>query len=183
VKSCFEAIGIGIADQLNGDERFILEHHRDRIAALLRSQPDIVVSEDVCAGFLNGFLSVGAYLVPDGSIEQESMQPVLGGIYLLAEAVEDVPDGGDPAGFFGRLAKTMDAEGDLVALSATDRSTIKDLVRSMFSTTPDVPLNRNTLSGYVLGLMYGGPYLPTHDGAGLARLMAGVRHLADTLPH
>jgi hypothetical protein len=52
----------------------------------------------------------------------------------------------------------------------------------MFTTTPDVPINHATLAGYVLGLMYATPYLPTDDVTGPAMLIATVRHVAADLP-
>ena len=161
--------------------RPLFEHHRDLIVAGLTATPGVAQDEDTCAGFLNGFLTVRAHIVADGSVEQESMFPVLGGLYLAALALQDT----DPADtardgeFFEGLAGALDGEAAVVA-SAAELLVWQGRVRAIFATTPDVPISQAALAGFVLGVMYAGQFLPDDDvHAGV--LFATVRHMAQDL--
>jgi hypothetical protein len=61
---------------------------------------------------------------------------------------------------------------------APHRDSTEDAIRRIFGTTPDVPVNRESLAGFVLGVMYSHRYLPT-DGDVLTAIMVAAYHLAD----
>ena len=57
-------------------------------------------------------------------------------------------------------------------------SAAEDAIRRIFATTPDVPINRESLAGLVLGVMYSHRHIPA-DGKVLAAIMAAACLLAD----
>jgi hypothetical protein len=135
----------------------------------------VPVTQDSLAGFLNGFLLAGTQFATDELIKRQNdaMFPVIGGVYLLgAEApVSCRPAQLDAlkAGFFQRLSGPLRDDllpqpDDVQRLYAVAEYAI----RRIFGTTPDVPINRESLAGFVLGVMYSHRYMPT-DGAGLTR--------------
>lgn len=177
VRSCFAGLARGFeAHLVEGTEsRWFFEHHRGRIAELFASQPDLPLHQDTVAGFINGFMITGAYFVADGSVEQQSVGPALGGALLLGQ---DLPIEDDPAdvtagfSFFERAAEAVD-EPDETGIA-------RDLVWSAFKTTPDVPITCASLGGFCLGVLYTIPYLTGSD-AGPAALLAAACELAHDL--
>lgn len=176
VRSCFVGLASGLqADLAEGSEyRDLFEYHRGRIAALFASQPDLPLHQDTVAGFVHGFLTVGAYFVPDDSVEQQSMFPVLGGALLLGQ---DLRIDADPAevtaglSFFERAAPAL---GD-----PDPTGTVRDLVWRAFAMAPDVPMTCASLGGFCLGVLYTIPYL--YVDAGPAALITAACELAHEL--
>jgi hypothetical protein len=177
VRSCFAGLADGLrADLVEGSEyRELFDYHRGRIAALFASQPDLPLHQDTVAGFLHGFLVTGVHFVPAGSLEQESMFPVLGGALLLGR---DLPIDADLAaatagrGFVERAAATL-ADPDLGGAAL-------GLVREAFVMAADVPMTCASLGGFCLGVLYAAPYLPER-GPDPAPLIAAACQLARDL--
>jgi hypothetical protein len=158
VLSCFETLAEGIAADLDDPEhRPTLDYHQRRITDLIGTQPELSASQDTAAGFLYGFMAVGAWFVGENSIEQAAMWPTLGGIYLYALSHPQRGDD-DPTGFFDRLELTL-GEPDQPAVDAAATSAAADLIRSLFAGSPDVPITPTTLAGFILGVLYATPYL------------------------
>jgi len=175
----------GVVDQLADEEmRQLLEQHRDRIVGLLTETPGLSLDENTCAGFLHGFMTVAAYFVPDDSVYQQSMFPVLGGTYLAAidAPPEATPNLAGARRFLADLAAAMDADPDAVILSTAQRAILEERIRGGFATTPDVPIDHATLAGFIVGLMYATNFLPSDDATGPIMLIATVRQIADDLP-
>jgi hypothetical protein len=182
VRRCFERLATALMDDLTSTEwRPLFDHHRDRIAEYFDSQPGLVVDQDICAGFLNGFTTAGAYFVPDGSVHQQAMFPALGGILLMALAAE-TGNGNPPTdwarGFFTRLAAQLDANPMEASLSDKELEVMQGLVEASFAATPDVPVTLASLAAFVLGVFYTMPYLGRTDAGGPLMLVATVRHMA-----
>jgi hypothetical protein len=177
LRSCFEGLAVGLQTHLveGSESRQLFEYHRGRIAVLFASQPDLPLHQDTMAGFVQGFLVTCAYFVADGSIEQESMFPVLGGALLLGQ---DLPIKADPVdvtaglGFFERVAKVLDDTGPA--------DVIYELVERAFTLAPDVPMTCASLGGLCLGVLYSIPYL-TESDAGPAAMLAAACELAHNL--
>ncbi|MGH3929821.1 MAG: hypothetical protein ACRDTF_07575 [Pseudonocardiaceae bacterium] len=174
VRSCFAGLANGFQAHLveGSESRQVFEYHRSRIAAIFASQPDLPLHQDTVAGFVQGFVITGAYFVADGSVEQESMGPVLGGALLLGQ---DLPIDADPVdvtaglSFFERAAEAL-GEPDETGI-------VRDLVWSAFTMIPDVPMTCASLGGFCLGVLYATPYLTGSD-AGSAVLIAAAYELA-----
>jgi len=128
------------------------------------------------AGFLQGFIVTGAYFVPEGGVEQESMFPVLGGTLLLGQdlPLDDDPDSTAGCGFFERAVCAMEVP--------EPPDDVCDLVRRAFALVPDTPMNHASLGGFYLGVLYSGPYWSGSDANPAAWLAAACR-LAGDLPH
>ena len=172
VRSCFAGLAAGLqADLVEGSEyRDLFDYHRGRIEAVFASQPTLPLHQDTVAGFLHGFLYTGAAFVPMGSLEQESMFPVLGGVLL---AGQDLPIDTGPVsaglGFIEQAAAT------LVGLDLVEAAV--GLVREAFAAAGDVPMTCASLGGFCLGVLYAAPYLPEH-GIDPAPLIVAACHLA-----
>lgn len=178
LKSCFAGLGQGLARHLDDPEqRTLFDYHRDRIAGVLADNAvELADNQDAVAGFLNGFLATVATFVASGSIEQETTFEVLGGIYLLGLKTEaDGTDEADGRDFIARLVMTVETE--VQEPDPDDVTAAVGVVRDMFDTTPDVPISYASLSGFVLGMFYAGPYLPART-TGLENLFAAVSQLA-----
>ncbi|MGH3921734.1 MAG: hypothetical protein ACRDTT_02470, partial [Pseudonocardiaceae bacterium] len=159
------------------ESRQLFEYHSGRIAAIFASQPDLPLHQDTVVGFVHGFLISGAYFVADGSVEQESMFPVLGGALLLGQdlpvvAYPDDVTGG--AGFFERAATVV------CDIHPTD--VMYELVHRAFAFAPDVPMTCASLGGFCLGVLYTAPYLTGSD-VGPAELITAACDLARDLTH
>jgi hypothetical protein len=156
------------------ESRELFEYHRGRIESLFASQPDLPLHQDTVAGFVQGFLVTGAYFVPDDSVEQQSMFPVLGGALLLGQ---DLPIDTSPAhivagrGFFERAALAMDGSGH--------PSVAYELVQRAFALAPDVPMSRASLGGFCLGVLYASPYLSGSDADPTVLISAACQHARD----
>lgn len=176
VRSCFVGLASGLQAHLaeGSESRELFDYHRSRIAALFASQPDLPLHQDTVAGFVHGFLTVGAYFVPDDSVEQQSMFPVLGGALLLGQSLRIEADPTDVTtglGFFDRAAP---------ALGGPDPTgTVRDLVSRAFAMAPDVPMTCASLGGFCLGVLYTAPYL--HVDTGPAVLLTAACELARDL--
>lgn len=178
LRSCFEGLAVDLRCHLvEGTEtRDLYEYHRGRIAELFASQPDLPLHQDTVAGFLHGFVLTGEYFVPEGSVEQQSMSPVLGGALLLGQELPIEPDAAHSAagsGFFERTAHAA------VLVEPDETGLFRALVRSAFEMTPDVPICYATLGGFCLGVLYTVPYLTTD--AGPAGLLGAACELAREL--
>lgn len=177
MRSCFAGLADGLREQLaeGSESRELFEYHRGRIEALFASQPDLPLHQDTVAGFVQGFLVTGAYFVPDDSVEQQSMFPVLGGALLLGQ---DLPIDTSPAdtvaerGFFERFT---------LAMSDFDHPSVAyELVQRAFSLAPDVPISRASLGGFCLGVPYANPYyLPASGADPMVLISAACQHARD----
>jgi hypothetical protein len=178
LKSCFAGLGEGLAQHLDDPgQRTLFDYHRDRIAGVLADNAvELATNQDAVAGFLNGFLTTVATFVANGSIEQEATFEVLGGVYLLGVKTEsDVVEAADGREFIARVVMTVETEVQEPDPEEVIAAT--GVIREMFSTTPDVPISYASLSGFVLGMFYAAPYLPTNT-TGLSNLFAAVSQLA-----
>jgi len=177
VRSCFAGLASGLQEHLaeGSESRDLFEYHRNRIAAIFASQPDLPLHQDTVVGFVNGFMLSGAYFVSDDSVQQESMFPVLGGALLLGQ---DLPIDADPVdvtagfSFFERAAPAM-GEPDPTGVT-------RDLVCKAFSMAPDAPMTCASLGGFCLGVLYTAPYLTGSD-TGPAALLTAAGELAREL--
>ncbi|MGH4020632.1 MAG: hypothetical protein ACRDT0_15650 [Pseudonocardiaceae bacterium] len=181
VRSCFAGMAEGLREHLveGSESRDLFEYHRGRIAGMFASQPDLPLHQDTVAGFVLGFMVTGTYFVPDGSVEQESMFPVLGGALLLGQ---DLPLDADPDSTAGHgfVERATRAGRELDVPEPPDE--ICDLVRRAFALAPDVPMCYASLGGFCLGVLYTNPYLSGSD-AGPAMLLAAACQLACDLPY
>jgi hypothetical protein len=175
VRSCFVGLAAGLrADLVEGSEyRELFDYHRGRIEAVFASQPDLPLHQDTVAGFLHGFMFTGAWFVPEGSLQQESMFPVLGGALL---AGQDLPIDTGPVTAGRRFIEQ--AAATLLSLALDDAAL--GLVREAFAAAGDVPMTCASLGGFCLGVLYAAPYLPEH-GADPAPLIAAACQLARDL--
>lgn len=185
VRSCFAGLAIGLREHLaeGSASRELFDYHRERMEALFASQPDLPLHQDTVAGFLQGFMMTAAYFVADGSVEQESMFPVFGGALLFGQ---DLPIDTSPAGiaagpgFIERAALALDG-----ARGIGHPSVVYELVQRAFAMIPDVPMNRASLGGFCLGVIYTIPYLsgPGPDlGTDPASLISAACQHARDLP-
>jgi hypothetical protein len=184
VRSCFAGLANGLREHLveGSESRELFDYHRGRMEALFASQPDLPLHQDTVAGFLQGFLTTAAYFVPDDSVEQESMFPVFGGALLLGQ---DLPIDTSPAGiatepgFIERAARAL-----ACASGAGHPSVVYELVQRAFAMIPDVPMNRTSLGGFCLGVLYAAPYLsgPGPAADPITLISAACQHARD-LPH
>lgn len=177
LRSCFEGLAVGLRTHLveGSESRQLFEYHRGRIAAIFASQPDLPLHQDTVAGFVQGFLVTCAYFVADGSVEQESMFPVLGGALLLGQALPIEADPIDVTaglGFFERAAQALD--------DTDPADVIYELVERAFALAPDVPMTCASLGGFCLGVLYSTPYL-TGSGAGPAAMLTAAWEFAHNL--
>jgi hypothetical protein len=174
MRACFAALADGLKADLStdSDHRLLYEYHAGRIRSIFGNQEDLPLHQDSVGGFLHGFLVTGAHYVPDDTLEQEAMFPVLGGTLLLAR---DLPPGpADPTAghlFVHRLAVTV---------AGIDPAPGTRLVHEAFAIAGDIPLTCATLGGFSLGVAYTHPYLPRH-GPDPTTLIAAACHLARTL--
>ena len=185
-RSCFRGLRKALHTHFRDESiRKGYEDAREQIVDLLGSQPDVPITQDSLAGFLNGFLLACTQFATVELINQQNdeMFPVIGGVYLLAARA---PLSCKPAqldalktGFFTRLSGPLRA--DRLPQSPDVRqqnSAAEDAIRRIFATTPDVPINRESLAGLVLGVMYSHRHIPA-DGEVLAAIMAAACLLAD----
>jgi hypothetical protein len=175
VRSCFAGLAAGLrADLVEGSEyRGLFDYHRGRIEAVFASQPELPLHQDTVAGFLHGFLFTGVAFVPDGSVAQESMFPVLGGVLLAGQDLPiDTGSASAGCGFIEQAAAT------LVGLELAEAAV--GLVRQAFAAAGDVPMTCASLGGFCLGVLYAAPYLPEH-GPDPAPLIVAACHLARDL--
>jgi hypothetical protein len=77
-----------LADE--GDALLTFEYHAEQIRRRFARHADVAMHQDGVAGFLHGFLMAGGFFVPDGTMGQQAMFPVLGGALL---AGQDLPAG------------------------------------------------------------------------------------------
>lgn len=185
-RSCFrglrEALCAHLSDELL---RKSYEEARAQIEELLSTQPDVPVTQDSLAGFLNGLLLAGTQFATPELIEQhnDAMFAVIGGTYLLGAqaplSCRPAQLGALRAGFFRRLSRPL--LDDLLPQSADAEqrcAAAGEVIRRIFSTTPDVPVNAESLAGFVLGVMYSHRFLPA-DGEGLLAIMMAAYLLAE----
>ena len=185
-RSCFRGLRKALHTHFRDESlRQGYEDARDQIADLLGSQPDVPITQDSLAGFLNGFLLACTQFATIELINEQTddMFPVIGGIYLLAAKapLSCQPEQLDAlkAGFFRRLTGPLGADFRSQPADARQRNAAAgDAIRRIFSTTPDVPVNRESLAGFVLGVMYSHRYVPA-DGEVLAAIMVAACVLAD----
>jgi hypothetical protein len=184
-RSCFRGLSKALSAHLSDEPlRKSYQEASAQIEELLSTQPDVPVTQDSLAGFLNGFLLAGAQFATPDLIERhnDAMFAVIGGIYLLGA---QAPLCCQPAqldtlraGFFRRLSgplldDLLQQPADIKRRNAAPAQAIG----RMFSTTPDVPVNAESLAGFVLGVMYSHRFLPT-DGEGLLAIMMAAYLLA-----
>ncbi len=129
--------------------------------------------QDSVAGFLHGFMMAGAYLVPDGSVEQGSMFPVLGGVLLVGRYLPVGPARTSfGRKFMARLAVLLDDwEGDTEQACA--------VVRDAFVVAGDVPMTTASLGGFCLGVLYAMPYLVATQADPVPLIAAACRLAGD----
>jgi hypothetical protein len=179
-----------VAEHLDREDmRVLFEYHRDRVAGLIASQPEVPANETTVAGFLNGFRTGATALSDDPYLTADTMHPQLGGIYLYALATLDqhteptdaVPaDQPEARGFFARLSETLQEEPAYHDLTDDQHTFARELVRNAFAGTPDVPINANSLAGFVLGLLYATPFVGERGVVTVVALMGAAKAL---LPH
>ncbi len=161
MRSCFVGLADGLRDHLAPGSDLLILHarHRQRIAGVFASQPDLPLDQDSLAGFLHGFLVAGAHLVPPGGVQQQAMFPVLGATVLLARTLPINP-GPATRGrrFIGRLALTLPPEEP--ADTQADTAVAAGLVTEAFEFAGDVPITCASLGGFCLGVLYTAPWLP-----------------------
>jgi hypothetical protein len=85
-RSCFRGLREALADHFSGDrirEGYAAEEAL--IRELLRTQPDAPVTQDLLAGFLNGYMLAVAEFGSEDLLSQrnDAMFSVIGGIYLV----------------------------------------------------------------------------------------------------
>ncbi len=85
-RSCFRGLRAALADHFSDDH--IREGHEAEealIRELLRTQPDAAVTQDLLAGFLNGYMLAVAEFGSEDLVSQhnDAMFSVIGGIYLV----------------------------------------------------------------------------------------------------
>jgi hypothetical protein len=185
-RSCFRGLRKALHTHFRDESiRKGYEDARDLIADLFGTQPDVPITQDSLAGFLNGFLLACTQFATIELINEQNddMFPVIGGVYLLgAKApLSCQPEQLDAlkAGFFRRLTGPLRADLRPQPADVRQRNAAaEDAIRRILGTTPDVPVNRESLAGFVLGVMYSHRYLPT-DGDGLTAIMVAACHLAD----
>jgi hypothetical protein len=153
------------------DSRAFFEYHRTAIRSLFATQPDLPLHQDSVAGFLYGFVTAGVCLVPDGSVEQRSMFPVLGGVFLLGRYLPVGP----PTTNVGR--RFMDRIGAALGDWDGDVGPACAVVRQAFAVAADVPMTTASLGGFCLGVIYAMPYL-IRSGADPVPLIAAACRLA-----
>ncbi|MBV9162096.1 MAG: hypothetical protein JO309_16475 [Pseudonocardiales bacterium] len=176
VRSCFAGLARALQGHLvKGCElRDLFEYHRGRIEAVFASQPDLPLHQDTVAGFVQGFVVIATYFVPDDSVEQQSMFPALGGALLLAQ---DLPIDTSPTnitagrGFIERTALVLDGSGH--------PSGLYELVQRAFTLVPDVPMSCASLGGFCLGVLYATPYLSGSAVDQMALISAACQHAHD----
>ena len=174
MRSCFAGLADGLRDHLADDSEHVVlfDYHRHRIAEVFASQPDLPLHQDSAAGFLHGFLTTIAHLIPADGVQQQTTFPILGGTLLLGRDLP-VPDAATTAGhaFTDRLAAIL---ADHDAGSPTDAAI--DLVRGAFEIAGDVPVTCAALGAFCLGVLYASPWLPDHTDP--TPLLAAACHLA-----
>jgi hypothetical protein len=175
-RACFTCLACGLeVDLTEGSEsRALFEYHRTAIQSLFATQPDLPLHQDSVAGFLHGFLMAGTYLVPEGSVEQGSMFPVLGGVLLLGRYLPVGPARTNVGRrFMARIAALLgDWDGEVGPACA--------VVRHAFAVAGDVPMTPASLGGFCLGVIYATPYL-VPSGADPVPLIAAACRLAAEL--
>ena len=185
-RSCFRGLRKALRTHLRDESlRTSYEDAAAQIEELLDSQPDVPLTQDSLAGFLNGFLLACTEFATIELINQQNdlMFSVIGGTYLLgAEApLSCPPEQLDAlrAGFFRRLSGPLLADLLPQPAEVQQRNAVAgDAIRRIFGTTPDVPVNRESLAGFVLGVMHSHRYIPT-DGEALTAIMVAAYLLAD----
>ncbi|MBV8541953.1 MAG: hypothetical protein JO268_15680 [Pseudonocardiales bacterium] len=173
VRSCFTSLANAFEDRLAEDSeiRELADYHRGRIESVFDSQPDLPLHQDTVAGFLQGFVITIAYYVPDGSVEQQSVFPVLGGALLLGQ---DLPIDTSPArsaagrGFIERAVVVLE--------DARCTNIAYELVKQAFNLVPDVPMSCASLGGFCLGVLYASPYVTGPAADQTALMSAACRH-------
>jgi hypothetical protein len=185
-RSCFRGLRQALADHFSDDHvRAGYEAEEAVIREVLRSQPDVPVTQDMMAGFLNGYMLSVSELASDELVSQhnDAMFSVIGGIYLVGGGapLSCPPEHLDSmrAGFLRRLEHGLPDE----LLRQPDRvgtqyAALRNEILRIFSTTPDVPVNIESLAGFVLGVMYSHRYVPAVSQA-LTDLLAAAYLLAD----
>lgn len=184
-RSCFRGLREALSTHLSDESlRKSYEDERAVIEEVLETQPDVPVTQDSLAGFLNGFVLAGTQFATPELIAQhnDAMFAVIGGTYLLgAEAplsCRPVQLDAVRAGFFQRLSRPL--FDDLLPQPAEVEqryAAALEAIRGIFGTTPDVPVNAESLAGFVLGVMYSHRYMPT-DGEELTAVMVAAHRLA-----
>src|SRR5437773_5976752 len=150
-RECFVRLAIRLEQDLTegSASRALFEFHRTVIQSLFSNEPDLPLHQDSVAGFLYGFRAAGSYLLPAGSLEQEAMVPVLGGLLLVGRYLPLGP-AWTRAGrvFLARIAAALDCwDGDAVVAVP--------IVRGEFAAAGDVPMTTASLGGCCLGALYG----------------------------
>jgi hypothetical protein len=161
------------------------DQQRDLIAEVFASQPDLPITQDALAGFLNGFMITGMVFLSENDIARhnDEMFDVLGGIYLLSVGA---PMACSPAqhdalrsGFFRRM--TGPVLDELVPQPADVEekyALAEDAIRRIFATVPDVPVNAESLAGFILGFLYSQQFIPL-DAGGRVEIMVAAYLMAD----
>jgi hypothetical protein len=180
LRACFGALADDLHAELAGDSKHqpLYEHHARQIRQLFARQPDLPLHQDSVGGFLYGFLTVRAHYVPQRSLEQQAMFPVLCGTLLLARELP-TGDRDRTAGysFICRLVAGID-EYDLQL--EYDPRPGAHLVLEAFRVAGDIPLTCATLGGFSLGVAYTHPYLPP-GASDPASMVAAACELAHAL--
>jgi hypothetical protein len=185
-RSCFCGLREALSAHLSDETlRKSYQDERALIEELFESQPDVPVTQDSLAGFLNGYLLAAIQFATLELIEQrnDGMFAVIGGIHLLGV---EAPLSCQPAqldavkaGFFRRLSRPLLEYLPLPpARGERQYAAAEQVIRGIFGTTPDVPVNAESLAGFVLGVMYSHRYVPT-DGEELAAIMVAAYLVAD----
>src|SRR5262249_12737387 len=110
LRACFRALADGLDADLKSDNerRLLYEYHSARIRSIFTANPDLPLHQDRVGGFLHGFLIPGTHSVPEDTLEQQAMFPVLGGTLLLAHDLPfGPPDLTAGHGFIGQLTGTI----------------------------------------------------------------------------
>jgi hypothetical protein len=172
-RSCLVGLATGLEPEMveGSASRALFEYHRTMIQWVFSNQPDVPLHQDSVAGFLVGFVAARTYLVQPGSLAQECMAPVLGGVLLVGRYLPLGP-AWTTAGreFLAGLAAVLDGwdAGAGVAVP---------LVREAFAAAGDVPVTAASLCGFCLGVLYAEPYL-LESGADPRPVLAAACRLA-----
>lgn len=172
-RSCFAGLARAFEEHLANDSetRQLADYHRARIESVFDSQPDLPLHQDTVAGFLQGFMITIAYYVPNDSVEQQSVFPVLGGTLLLGQ---DLPIDTSPAAI--TAGRSFIERAVVVLEDARCTRVAYDLVQHGFDLVPDVPMSCASLGGFCLGVLYASPYLTCAAADQTALMSAACKH-------
>jgi hypothetical protein len=188
-RACFKGLGEGLRDHLNEGNPLRAEYEEQSalIAEVFASQPDLAVTQDALAGFLNGFMITGIHFLSEDDVDRrnDEMFPVLGGIYLLSVGA---PLSCSPAerdalrtGFYRRVtAPMLDHLLPQTADVEERYSLAEEAIGQVFATVTDVPINGESLAGFILGFLYSQRFVPV-DVSGRVEIIVAAYLMADRL--